>query len=194
MKSNGGCERKVRENKREWEGEIEKRRERKRERETHTHRERERDREIETDRQTDRGRGRLSGLGRVKCKRFKPSPLFPLFVLYISLCLSVSISLCLCLPPCLWLFGSECVSLYFSESHLNTTTLPKCTYPFDALLQFVVDEERQVFWRLGIEVDEVLKAAGYHLLELLVLIERLMQEMVETIIQIEEILKDGKTR
>ena len=64
----------------------------------------------------------------------------------------------------------------------------KSTHPLDALLKAIVDEERQVLGRLGIEVDEVLEVRRDHLLEEAVVAERLVQEMIEAVFQIQEAL------
>ena len=64
----------------------------------------------------------------------------------------------------------------------------KSTHPLDALLKAIVDEERQVLGRLGIEVDEVLEVRRDHLLEEAVVAERLVQEMIEAVLQVQEAL------
>ena len=80
-----------------------------------------------------------------------------------------------------------------SQTHHSIMNLQQLfclhTYPFDTLFEFVIDEEWQILWGLRVEVDEELKAARDHLLELLVLVEWLMQEMVEPIIQVQKILQ-----
>lgn len=54
------------------------------------------------------------------------------------------------------------------------------TYPFDSLFELVVDEEGEVLWGAGVEVEEVLKVSGDGLLEEPVVVERLLEEAVET--------------
>jgi len=53
-------------------------------------------------------------------------------------------------------------------------------YPFDSLLELVVNEERQVLGRAGVEVEEVLKVSRDGLLEESVVVEGLEEEAVES--------------
>ena len=69
----------------------------------------------------------------------------------------------------------------------------KATHPLDALLELVVDEEREVLGRLLVEVDEELEVGGDHLAELLVIAERLVQEVVEAVFQIQQVLPINQT-
>ena len=62
-------------------------------------------------------------------------------------------------------------------------------HPFDALLQLVIDEERKVFGRFRVQVEEVFEIGRYLLLEYLVAVERLVEESVETIFQIQQTLR-----
>lgn len=63
------------------------------------------------------------------------------------------------------------------------------TDPFDAFLQLVVNEERQVLGRPRVEVEEVLKVAGDGLLEEPVVVERLLQEAVEARLEVQQALR-----
>lgn len=63
------------------------------------------------------------------------------------------------------------------------------TDPFDAFLQLVVNEERQVLGRPRVEVEEVLKVAGDGLLEEPVVVERLLQEAVEARLEVQQALQ-----
>ena len=62
------------------------------------------------------------------------------------------------------------------------------THPFHALLELVVDEERQVLWRARVEVEEVLKVPGDGLLEEAVVVEGLEEEAVEARLQVQQTL------
>lgn len=67
------------------------------------------------------------------------------------------------------------------------------TYAFASLLELVVDEQRQIFRRLVVQVQEVLEVRRDHVLEGLLVVERVMQEVIEAIFQVEQILyeRDG---
>lgn len=60
------------------------------------------------------------------------------------------------------------------------------THSFHALLQLIIDEQRQVLRRLGIQVEEILEIGGDHLLEDLVIVEGVDEEVIETILQVQE--------
>ena len=64
----------------------------------------------------------------------------------------------------------------------------------DALLELVVDEEREILWSSRVQVDEVLEVRVDALLEQLVVVERGAQEEVEALFQVEQALneRDGR--
>ena len=64
----------------------------------------------------------------------------------------------------------------------------------DALLEFVVDKEREVFGRARIQVDKMLEVGVDALLEKLVLVEGGAQKKVESFLEIEKALyeEDGR--
>lgn len=70
----------------------------------------------------------------------------------------------------------------FKKNHRGTD-------PFDAFLQLVVDEERQILGRPRVQVEEVLKVAGDGLLEEPVVVERLLQEAVEAGLEVQQALQ-----
>ena len=66
----------------------------------------------------------------------------------------------------------------------------------DALLQLVVDEEREVLGRTLVQVEEELKVAGDGLLEEAVVVEGGAQEAVVLVLQVQQVLhvRDGVGR
>ena len=68
------------------------------------------------------------------------------------------------------------------------------SYAFDAFLELVVDEKRQVLGRAHIQVDKVLKVGVDALLEELVVVERHVQEEVGPLLQVEQILNENNGR
>lgn len=75
-----------------------------------------------------------------------------------------------------------------TEQRKKIEKTPPGTDPFDAFLQLVVDEERQVLGRPRVQVEEVLKVAGDGLLEEPVVVERLLQEAVKAGLKVQQAL------
>lgn len=54
------------------------------------------------------------------------------------------------------------------------------THPFYTFLQFVINEEREIFWRARVEIKEVLKVPSDSLFEESIIVEGLLKEPVKT--------------
>jgi hypothetical protein len=64
----------------------------------------------------------------------------------------------------------------------------KWPYSFDAFFELLVDEQRQVFGALVVQVDEVLEIAVDFLLEHFVFEKRSTQKVVEAFFEVEQTL------
>jgi hypothetical protein len=53
----------------------------------------------------------------------------------------------------------------------STRERPGATHPLDALLELVVNEERQILRTLAVQVEKILKICGNHLLDELIVVE-----------------------
>ncbi len=61
--------------------------------------------------------------------------------------------------------------------------------PLDAFTQSVINKEREIFRRFRVEVDEVFKVRWDHLFKQSIVIERLMKEMIKSILKIQQALQ-----
>ena len=64
-------------------------------------------------------------------------------------------------------------------------------YAFDALLELVVNEEREELGRARVQINKIFEIRVDALLEELVAVERSAQEVVETLLEIEKTLYEN---